>query len=90
MYFPATTKTHDEINNALPNLVTPSSTALEVSHAPPLAFIQLASASYVWHTVNPNDYTNSFSCTTDEFVRQVLNLFVLIMNSLLRKALFSF
>ena len=39
-YFPDTTKILDEVNRALPKLVPPSSTTLEIATVPPPTFIQ--------------------------------------------------
>ena len=58
----------------MPTHVPPYSTAPDISHVPSSTFIQSPSSSYVLQTVNPNVCSNTFSCHTDKFVSENLNL----------------
>ena len=71
-YFPNTHKNAEENDSALPKHVPP---ATDPSIAPPTTVVPQIPSSYVLLTVNPNVCINSFSCPTDKFVTEILNLF---------------
>ena len=51
-----------------------TSPSTDSSTAPPTAIVPPIPSSYVLQTVNPNICINSFSCPTDKFVTEILNL----------------
>ena len=63
------------MKEALPNLVRPSSTNLDISVVSHPTFIQQPPSSYLSQIVNPNVCNNSFSCPTDKYVTETLSLF---------------